>query len=157
MEFPDKDFSMMYSASLASDFYRPRKIMGDEAALEMGGTLNLTVDRAAKSYKKFIKTKDVIPGQAIKLTEDYQAQVDAISSATEQYFASRGLLYSNAGNNIIDTTHMHLAEWLHAIRTGAEVSCGPERAFEEGITAMMAIKSYREEKMIKWDGENVFS
>jgi hypothetical protein len=95
----------------------------------------------------------VLPGQAIELTEDYQAQISAISSATEQYFASRGLLYSKRGGYIIDTTHLHLAEWLHAIRTGTEVSCGADKAFEEGITAMMAIKAYREEKMIKWDGE----
>lgn len=157
MEFPNQDFSMVYSASLGNDLYRPRKIMGDEAALEMGGTLNLTVDRISKKYKKFIDRKEVVPGQAIELTEDYQAQLDAISSATEQYFASRGLLYSKTGNSIVDTTHLHLAEWLHAIRTGAEVSCGVDEAFEEGITAMMAIKAYREEKMIKWDGENVFS
>ncbi|PWD97547.1 Gfo/Idh/MocA family protein [Marinilabilia rubra] len=156
LEYPEKNFSLLYSASLASNMYRPKKLMGDEASLEIGGTLKLYVDSGSHLYEDYIKSEDIVPNEPIGLTKDYQAQVDAISSATEKYFASRGLLYTSQGGRIIDTAHLHLADWLNGVRTGAPVSCGIDEAFEEGITAMMATKAYREKRVVRWDGEKVW-
>jgi predicted dehydrogenase len=155
MEYPSRNFSLLYSASLANNMYRPKKLMGDEASLEIGGTLNLTVDSGSELYRDYIDSDDIIPGQPIGLTQDFQAKVDAISSATEKYFAARGLLYTSQGGKIVDTAHLHLADWLHGIRTGAPVGCGIDEAFEEGISAMMATMAYREQRVVKWDGKNV--
>ena len=155
LEYPRKNLSVLYSASLASNFYRPKKLMGDEASLEIGGTLKLYVDSGSQLYEDYLKNEDIIANEPIGLTQDFQAQVDAISSATEKYFASRGLLYTSQGGQIIDTAHLHLANWLHGMRTGAPVSCGIDQAFEEGITAMMATKAYREKRVVRWDGEQV--
>ncbi|SFE83663.1 Gfo/Idh/MocA family protein [Thermophagus xiamenensis] len=155
MEYPSRHFSLIYSASLASSIFRPKKVMGNEAALEFGSTLNLFVEPSSKIYKDYIKNKDVIPNQPVVITNDYQAQIDAISSATEKYFASRGLLYTSHDGKIVDTTHLHIAEWLNGIRRGTPVSCGIDEAFEEGITAMMATIAYREGRVVRWDGKKV--
>ncbi|MFW6389456.1 MAG: gfo/Idh/MocA family oxidoreductase, partial [Marinilabiliaceae bacterium] len=64
-------------------------------------------------------------------------------------------LYTSQNGQLVDTAHLHLADWLHGVRTGAPVSCGIDKAFEEGITAMMATIAYREQKVVKWDGEEI--
>jgi len=155
MEYPSRNFSLLYSASLASNHYRPKKVMGNEASLEIGRTVNMTVDSGSDMYEEYIENQDIVPNEPVGLTSDFQAQVDAISSATEKYFASRGLLYTTKGGRIVDTAHLHLADWLHGIRTGAPVSCGIDEAFEEGITAMMATIAYREERVVRWDGQKM--
>jgi predicted dehydrogenase len=155
MEYPSKNFSLLYSASLASNLYRPKKVMGDEASLEISGTLKMIVDSGSHMYEDYIMNDDVVPDQPIGLTHDFQAQVDAISSATEKYFASRGLLYTSQGGRMVDTAHLHLGNWLNGIRTGAPVSCGIDEAFEEGVTALMATIAYREGKVVRWDGHKV--
>lgn len=155
MEYPSRNFSLLYSASLASALNRPKKVMGDQASLEIGHQLNMVIDWDSDMYRDYLQRDDVASGTPIGITKDYQAQVDAISSATEKYFASRGLLYTSRGGRLVDTAHLHLADWLHGIRTGAPVSCGIDEAFEEGITAMMATIAYREGRVVRWDGEKV--
>jgi predicted dehydrogenase len=155
MEYPNKGMSLMYSASQANSANRPRLIMGTDASLEIGGEINLSVDPGAKLYQKYLKNDMIQPNKAICLNNAESIKLDGISSATEKYFASRGLLYTTHNGKMMDTTHLHLAEWLHAIRTGSTTSCNIDRAFEEGITAQMATLAYREEKVKRWDGEKV--
>ncbi len=155
MEYPSKNMSLMYSASQANSANRPRLIMGTDASLEIGGKINLNVDPGSRLYQKYLKNNQVQPNSAICLNNAESLKLDGISSATEKYFASRGLLYTTHNGKMMDTTHLHLAEWLHAIRTGATTSCNIDRAFEEGITAQMATLAYREEKVKKWDGHKV--
>jgi hypothetical protein len=53
----------------------------------------------------------------------------------------------------MDTTHLHIAEWIECIREGKQPSCNIDQAFEEGITAAMATKAFREGRTIYWDRE----
>jgi hypothetical protein len=76
---------------------------------------------------------------------------DAVSSATGKYFADRGLVYTFVSGKRVDTTHLHLAEWLKAIRNGGRTSCSIEAGFEEAIVAHMATLSFREKKIVYWD------
>lgn len=155
MDYPNKGMSVMYSASLANSASRPRLIMGSDASLEIGRDVELKVEPRADLYKDFLKKKIIKPGETINLNSNSEIKLDAISSATERYFASRGLLYTSRNGKTMDTTHLHLAEWLHAIRSGAKTSCHIDRAFDEGIVAQMATLSYREGKMKYWDGNKV--
>ncbi|MCT4591637.1 MAG: Gfo/Idh/MocA family oxidoreductase [Carboxylicivirga sp.] len=155
MEYPNKGMSVMYSASLANSASRPRLIMGSDASLEIGRDVELKVEPRTELYNEFLKKKIIRPGESINLNNSSEIKLDAISSATERYFASRGLLYTSRNGKTMDTTHLHLAEWLHAIRSGSETSCHIDRAFEEGIVAQMATLSYREGKMKYWDGNKV--
>ncbi len=155
MEYPQRNMSIMYSASQANAHNRPRLIMGNDASLEIGGQLTLNVDSGSDQYASYLKDKVINPGDSFNLNNINQLKVDAISSATEKYFASRGLLYTSQNGKMVDTTHLHLAEWLHAIRTNITPSCDINQAFEEGITAQMATLAYREGKVKRWDGERV--
>ena len=77
--------------------------------------------------------------------------MDAITSPTEQYFAGRGLLYTYLGGKRVDTSHLHIRDWLNCIREGGKPSCNIELAFEEAMTAHMGTKAYLENRKVYWD------
>jgi hypothetical protein len=77
--------------------------------------------------------------------------VDAVSTATERYFAERGLLYSFISGKRYNTTFLHLKEWLECIRNSTQPSCGINQAFEEAITAHMGTRAYLEGRTMYWD------
>jgi hypothetical protein len=152
-EFPERNLSLMYSATLASQMDRGKKVMGHDAYMEFGNALTVYADpqstRYAEKLKQGIIKPDVpiysyIPGQG----------VDAVSSATELYFANRGLLYTYRGGRRVDTTHLHLREWLEGIRGGVQPSCNIDAGFQEAITAHMGTLSYHNRKQVFWDKEN---
>ena len=76
-----------------------------------------------------------------------------LSTIKEKYFASRGLLHSYHNGKRISTTHLHVKEWIDAIRTGKQPSCNIDRGFEEAITAHMGTLAYRENRKVIWDAE----
>jgi predicted dehydrogenase len=151
-EFPDRDMTLLYTATLASQFERPRKIMGTDATLELGGTLNVIVDPASVKYKDKIEQGIIKPGETFYRYASGKS-IDALSSATEKYFAERGLLFSYVEGKRYNTTFLHLREWLECIRQGLKPSCGIKEAFEEAITAHMGTRAYLEGRTMYWDSE----
>ncbi len=153
-EFPDKELSMLYSATLASSNSRGKVIMGHDASMELSNTLIIKADRDSTRYGDKIKEKIIDPSRPIFSFIPGRKKVDAVTSATEQYFAGRGLLYTYRNGRRVDTSHLHIREWLEAIRNGGQTSCNIDRGFEEAITAHMGTIAYKEGRRVEWDAEN---
>ncbi len=154
LEYPHLDFTLLYSASLASNRDRGKVIMGHDGSMELGNSLRVFACRESTRYKDQIENGLIDPNVPIYTYIPGRKNVDSVATATEQYFANRGLLYTYRHGRRVDTTHLHLAEWLDAIRTGKQPSCDIDQAFEEGITAAMATMAYREQRQVFWDKEN---
>lgn len=153
-EFPDKDLTMLYSATLASNRSRGKVIMGHDASMEVGDTLTVKVDSASTRYKEKIDQGIIKPNVPFYTYVPGKSKVDAITSATELYFAQRGLLYSYLGGKRYDTTFLHMREWIECIRDTSKIpSCGIDAAFEEAITAHMGTRAYLEGRTMYWDKE----
>ncbi|NDV68356.1 Gfo/Idh/MocA family protein [Dysgonomonas sp. 25] len=151
-EFPDKNMTMLYSATLASDRSRGKVIMGHDASMEVGDTLTVKIDPRSTRYKEKIKQGIIKPNVPFYTYVPGKDNVDAVTSATELYFAQRGLLYSYLGGKRYDTTFLHVREWLEAIRDrNKKVSCGIDEAFEEAISAHMGTRAYLEGRTMYWD------
>lgn len=151
-EFPDKNMTMLYSATLASNRNRGKVIMGHDASLEVGDTLIMKVDKESTRYKEKIEKGIIKPDVPFYTYVPGQNNVDAVTSATELYFAQRGLLYSYLGGKRYDTTFLHVREWLEAIRDrNKKTSCGIDPAFEEAMTAHMGTRAYLEGRTMYWD------
>jgi len=151
-EFKERKFSMLYTASLANQHHRSPKIMGHDGTLEIGNSLTLTIDPGTTQHREKIKqgvVKDGTPAYQYISGHD----IDALSSATELYFAQRGLLYSYVDGKRYDTAHLHLREWLSCIRKGGKPSCGIDEGFQEAIAAHMASRAYLENRKIFWDAD----
>ena len=151
LEYKDRNLSMLYSATLASQFDRTRKIMGHDATMEIGNSISITVDPQSGKHKDNIEKGLMKPGEPFYRYIPGRGDVDAVTSATELYFAERGLLYSYVDGKRFDTTFLHLREWLECIRTGKKTSCGIEEGFQEAITAHMGTRAYLEGRTMYWD------
>jgi len=151
-QFPERDMCLNYSATLASQNERPRIIMGTDATIELGGSLNVKVDSSSIKYKDQIKQGLIKPGEIFYRYASGKS-IDALSSPTEKYFAERGLLFSYVGGKRYNTTFLHLREWVECIRQGLQPSCDIKAAFEEAITAHMGTRAYLEGRTMYWDKE----
>jgi len=153
-EYPGRDLTLIYSGTLANGVPRGTLIMGHDATLELGQSLTIWADSQSTVYKSRIESGIIDPASPmIRFRPPDQVTVDAITSATSKYFADRGLTYTYREGRRVDTTNLHLAEWLNCIRHGGETSCNIEQGFQEAITAHMATISYREGRKVVWDAE----
>lgn len=152
-EFDEYDLAMMYSATLANSKSRGKVIMGHDGHLEVSNSISVYADRNSTRYREKINDGIIDPSLPILSYIPGKKNIDAVTSATEQYFAGRGLLYTYRGGKRVDTTHLHVREWLSSIRTGEKPSCNIEQGFEEAITAHMGTIAYREGRRVKWDRE----
>lgn len=150
-QYPDSGLSLTYNGNLANSYQRPKKIMGREATLELGASLSITPDAGADRFNRLREKGVIDPGQSTITLDPAASGVDAVSSATEQYYASRGLTYTYVDGRKLDVTHLHLAEWLDCIRNGGTPSANIDRSFEEGVALQMAHKSYMEKREVRWD------
>lgn len=150
-EYPDRDMSLIYSADLANSRSRGRIFMGDDASMDIGESLNITVDNDSKRYKKMIDDGTIDPSAPMILVRPGSGKIDAVSSPTQKYYASRGLTTTSINGQEVDVTYLHIKEWINCIRNGGTPSCNIDRAFEEGMTCLMAHKSYIEKRRVTWD------
>lgn len=163
MEFPDfttgssqesgkeRGMTMVYSATLGNQYSRTTALMGHDATMELGNRLTIYADRNSTRYKDMIDNETIDPNVPIYQYDPSANEVDGITSATAKYFADKGLLYTYRNGRRVDSTHLHMWEWLSAIRNGTPVSCGIKEGFEEAITAHMGGLSYKLGRRIDWD------
>ncbi len=149
----EKGMSMVYSATLGNNYGRKTLLMGHDATMELGNSLTIVADQGSTRFKQKIEDGLMYGGSEIYNYDPTANEVDGISSATTQYFADKGLLWTYRDGKRVDSTHLHLREWLSCIRNGGTPSCDIVAGFEEAITSHMAGLSYKLGRRIEWDDE----
>lgn len=155
-EYPGKGYTLTYSANLTSAKSRPRTIYGRDASMTIGGEMTLTPDGNSKQYAELLDKGLVNPSDPmlhIRKGADLDSAVDAVSSATNQYYADRGLISTSIKGRVWDIAHLHMREWLDVIRNGGITSANIDKAYEEAVTIAMADISYREKCRTVWDAK----
>ncbi len=153
-EYPDRDLTLLYSATLANSHSRGRLFMGHDATMELGSAISITADANSTRYKKQIESGIIDPSGPMISFNPTSGSIDAVTSATEKYYASRGLTTTTINGRNVDVTHLHIKEWIDCIRSGGTPSANIERTYEEGIACIMAHRSYLEHRRIEWDAVN---
>lgn len=165
MEFPDyhrgmsqaegkvKGMTFLYSASLGNQHHRPTLLMGHDATMELGNHLTVFADSRSTRYREYLESGLIEPGKPIYSYLPGNRNADGVTSATAKYFADKGLLYTFRGGKRVDSTHLHVREWLSCIRHGHAPSCGIKEGFEEAISAHMATLSYKTGRRTIWNKE----
>ena len=151
LEFKDREFSMIYSASLANSRSRGRVFMGHDASMEVGGSLKLIANRDSTQYRDKLEAGIMNSDDPFFIYPKKETQVDGMTSATEKYYAERGLINTNIGGKNIDITHLHLKEWIDVIRNGGTTGCDIDKAFDDTVSVLMVHRSYVEKKSVTWD------
>lgn len=153
-EYPERDLTLIYSATLANGRGRGKVFMGHDASMEVGYSLIVTADWESTRYKEKIMNKIINISLPLFTYRPGLKGIDTVTSATERYFATRGLMYTERGGRAVNTTHLHVKDWLDCIRSGGQPSCNIDRGFEEAITCHMATLSYLEGRKVEWDPLN---
>ncbi len=151
LEFQDREFTMLYSATLANSRSRGRVFMGHDASMEVGSSLKITINKDSTQYKDKIKNGLINPSKPFYTYPEKQIDIDGITSATEKYYAERGLINTNIQGKNIDVTHLHIKEWIDVIRDGGTTACNIEKAFQDTVAVLMVHRSYVENKKVAWD------
>jgi predicted dehydrogenase len=166
MEYPDflmgssqepgkeQGMSFVYSATLGNQYYRGTLLMGHDATLELGNELRVRAEATSTRYRHLIEDRVIDPNVPMYAYDPSSGGVDAVTGATAKYFADKGLLYTYRDGKRVDSTFLHLREWLSGIRHGDPVSCGIEEGFDEAISAHMSCIAVRLGKRVEWDREN---
>ena len=128
--------------------------MGHDASMELGSAISITADGDSTRYKGQIEAGLIDPSVPMISFNPNLGTIDAVTSATEKYYAARGLTTTNINGRQVDVTHLHIREWINCIRNGGTPSANIEMAFEEGVTCLMAHKSYVEKRRVEWDPVN---
>ncbi len=156
-EYPDKGLTLTYSANLTSSRTHPRTIYGKDASMTLGADMTVTADRNSEKFSDLIGRGVIDPSTPMLSIVNDGGQaggVDGVTSATSKYYASRGLTGTVIGGRNWDVTHLHLREWINAIRNGGKTSANIEMAYQEGVAIAMADISYREKCRTEWDPVN---
>jgi len=165
MDFPDfstgssqksgkeKGMTLVYSATLGNQYNRSSILMGHDATMELGNSLSIYADPQSTRFKESIANGKINPQIPIYQYDPAVSDVDGITSATSKYFADKGLLWTYRDGKRVDSTYLHIREWLSVIRNGGKPSCGIQEGFEEAITAHMGGLSYKLGRRIDWDVE----
>ena len=106
-------------------------------------------DAMTKSLAIFSDMTDEMRSQMEIMATDVSSKT--ITSATERYFATKGLMYTYRGGKQIDTTYLHVKDWIDSIRRNGTPKCHIEFGFQEGIACHMATRSYMEGRKVAWD------
>ena len=149
LEYPARSLTLLYSGTLANGIPRGILFMGRDASLELGRILSVWADKNSVKYRSRIEAGILDP--ATPIVNYMKDQVDAISSATSKYYADRGLVRTYREGKQLNTTELHLAEWLQCIQSDRLPSCSVDRGFEEAISAHMATISFHEGRKVQWD------
>jgi len=150
-EYPDHDLTLFYSSTLSSSLSRGRVFIGHDASMELGSTIQITADRSSTRYKKLIQEGKIDTSVPMISISPGTGTIDAVASPSEKYYAARGLTTTTINGRQVDITHLHLKQWLDCIRNGGNPTCDIDKAFEEGITYLMAHRSYIEKRRVEWD------
>ena len=153
-EYPDRDLTLLYSATLSNSRSRGRVFMGHDASMELGSAINITADGESTRYKKQIEAGLIDLSVPMVSLNPSSGKIDAVTSATEKYYAARGLTSTSINGRQVDVTHLHIKEWIDCIRNGGTPSANIERAFEEGVACLMAHRAYVEKRRVEWDPVN---
>ena len=162
LEYPDKDLTVLYSATLSSLNSRGNRIMGHDATMQIGGESNsgalggfiVKADPYSTRYKDRIDKGVINSKYPIYSYAPGSKEIDGITSATSQYFANKGLLYTYRDGKRVDSTHLHVKDWIDSIRSKSLPTCNIEEALHEGVTCHMATESYLQGRRIEWDPVN---
>jgi predicted dehydrogenase len=165
MEFPDfstgstqrkgkeKGMTFTYSATLGNGFNRPTMLMGHDASMELGNRLTIWPDGGSTRYAEQLEAGKMSPQSPIYNYNPAASALDGVSSATSQYFADKGLMWTYVDGKRVDSTFLHMREWLSVIRNGGTLSCGIQEGFDEAIAAHMTGLSWKLGRRIEWDRE----
>lgn len=155
-EWPDRDLTVVYNATLSNNWGRAQIYLGSEATMDLTNGVDVFADPRSKRYADWLKSGKVRPDEPMLSYRNVAGKgIEAITAATAQWTVAKGLLYTYRGGRMVSTSYLHLKNWTDHIRdNNTDTICNIDDGFQEAITAHMATYSYLKGTRVRWDAEN---
>ena len=153
-EFPEKNFTVKYNATLANSFSRSMLFMGSDATMELSQGLRVYADRGSERHREKIQKGELpVVRQKIVNPDGSEEKEQAPAGPGARRRGGKALLesFTPERGQGINTTTLHVKEWTECIRSRGRCACNEDAGFEEAVTAHMATLSYRKGRKIRWD------
>lgn len=152
-EYPDRDLTVIYNATLANAWRRGKLFMGSDATMDLTNGVMVYADRNSQRYGEKIQSGEIeVERPIVSYMQGAGRRLEAVTSPTQQWTIEKGLLYSfTRRGGVVNTAYLHIKNWLEAIREGTRANCNEDVAFNEAITAHMATLSFKEGRRVRWD------
>jgi len=146
-------------------------VVFDYPKQELAVQFNCTFHNSHQGTNTYILGRDGSVEVEALWCREYEAEwkpgfSDKLKQAREQYKAA-GLdpsiaqappVYSMKPDEIdpavANANATHMRNWIDCIRSRQTPRCGLQRAWEEAVTIVMSVDSYRKERKVKWDPVN---
>ena len=110
-QYPKRNLMLCYDCSLKNSVYRPSRILGTEATMDVDKSIIIQKDPHSLKFKDIdIDSEDPL------YTYASGSDVDAVSSATSKGYIQRGYGKTFIDGKQMDATFLHVKEWIDAIR-----------------------------------------
>ncbi len=154
-EWKDRDMTVVYNATLSNNWHRGQIYLGDEATMDLTGGVDVYADPRSHKYRKWLDNGKVKPDEPMISFRNVAGKgIEAITAATAQWTVAKGLLYTYRGGRLINTTYLHIKDWIDHIRdNNPKTMCDIDDGFQEAITAHMATYSYLNGTRVNWNEE----
>ena len=146
-QYPDRGIHLTYDCTLKNSNTRDTSILGSDASMEINIGVSLHRDRVSEKYRELNNDKN----SPMYVFNPKTADVDGVSSATSSYYHERGFGYTYYDGERIDCTHLHIKEWVDAIREDRRISCDIDQGFQESACYIMANQAYQHGRVAVWD------
>ncbi|OGG01119.1 MAG: hypothetical protein A3F83_13390 [Candidatus Glassbacteria bacterium RIFCSPLOWO2_12_FULL_58_11] len=155
-EWPDRNLTVVYNATLSSEHERGQIYLGSEATMDLTNGVDVFADPQSQRYAELIKSgKARLNEPMISYRTVAGKGIEAITSATSQWTISKGLLYTLREGRLVDITYLHIKNWIDHIRdNNTNTMCNIDDGFQEAITAHMGTYAFRLGTRVRWDAEN---
>ncbi len=147
--YPERGLTLTYDGTLKNETYRPSRILGSDATLDVDRAILMYKDRNSDRYKDIM----IDPSEPLYYY-DPKNKLDAITSASTKIYLKGGYGPTFIDGKVIDATLLHLKEWVDAIRGHGKTSCDIDAGFQEAVTFNLANLAYNHKKVVKWDKLN---
>jgi len=147
--YPNHKLTLTYDCTLKNNRYRETLIMGADASMLVDLDLKIYKDSTSKRYDAVT----IDPSKPLYMYVP-DPNIDALSSATSRSYIRMGYGRTLIDGKKLDTTYLHMKEWIDAIRSKGMPSCNIDQGFEESVTFNMANISYEKKRHVSWDTVN---
>jgi len=141
-EYPERNLTLVYNATLASSFARGPLYMGSDATMDLGRGVEVYADRESE------RNREKIQGGQIQLDRPIVSELVAgtVRGGNDSFVRS-----VSASGQTADVTYLHLKNWIEAIRHHRPAACNEDVGLREALTTHMGVLAYQWGCRVRWD------
>ena len=152
-EYPSRDVTFTYNATLANSFDRKTTICGSDGTIVLGLELKVYGEPTSERYAEQFAQQKMSPDRPFIEFQGPTRSPEMVTSPTVAWADGKGLTFTTVDNKLVDVTRLAIEEFRDSVRTREAPTCGVDQGFNAAVTCHLGTKSYRENRPVRWDRE----